>query len=124
MSDKKKILVIDDDQTITESIEAILQSNDFEVMKAHEGEEGVEAVESFDPDLVLCDMMMESVDTGSAVAQKIKKKHKKLPIYLLSSIGSATAANIEIDKIGFSGVFQKPISPDHLIATIKKALKM
>jgi DNA-binding response OmpR family regulator len=67
---------------------------------------------------------MERVDEGSQVAHEIRKKDKKLPLFLLSSIGTATAQNIELDKLGFSGVFQKPISPDHLVRTIKKALHM
>ena len=89
---------------------------------ASDGKDGLAAVDTFKPDLVLCDMMMEQVDAGSKVAHEIRKKDKKLPIYLLSSIGAATAQNIELDKLGFNGVFQKPVSPDHMIKTIKKAL--
>ena len=122
MADKKKILVIDDDVDITDSIKAILTANGFEAYAASDGKDGLAAVDSFKPDLVLCDMMMEQVDAGSKVAHEIRKKDKKLPVYLLSSIGAATAQNVELDKLGFSGVFQKPISPDHMVKTIKKAL--
>ena len=122
MANKKKILIIDDDPDITDSIKVILKANGFDAFTAMDGKEGVAAIEKIKPDLVLCDMMMEQVDAGSRVAQEIKKKHKKLPVYLLSSIGSATAANIEVDKIGFNGVFQKPISPDNLVGVINKAL--
>lgn len=121
-NDKKKILIIDDDPDITDSIKVILKANGFEPFTAMDGKEGVAAVAKVKPDLVLCDMMMEQVDAGSKVAQEIRKKNKKVPIFLLSSIGSATAANIEMDKLGFSGVFQKPISPDNLVSVIKKAL--
>ncbi|OHD67170.1 MAG: hypothetical protein A2W19_11570 [Spirochaetes bacterium RBG_16_49_21] len=124
MADKKKILVIDDDSDITDSITAILTANGFEAYTASDGKEGLNAVESVKPDLVLCDMMMEQVDAGSKIAHEIKKKHKKLPVYLLSSIGAATAMNIEVNKLGFSGVFQKPISPDQMVRAIKKALQM
>ena len=122
MANKKRILIIDDDPDITDSIKVILKANGFDAFTAMDGKEGVAAIEKIKPDLVLCDMMMEQVDAGSRVAQEIKKKHKKLPVYLLSSIGSATAANIEVDKIGFNGVFQKPISPDNLVGVINKAL--
>ena len=124
MSDVKKILVIDDDPDITDSIKAILEASGFEAHSASDGKEGLEAVERVKPDLVLCDMMMEQIDAGSMVAREIRKKDTDLPVYLLSSIGAATAGNIELDRLGFNGVFQKPVSPDHLIATIKKALNM
>lgn len=124
MADKKKILVIDDDVDITDSIKAILTSSGFEAYTASNGKDGIAAVDTVKPDLVLCDMMMEQVDAGNKVAHDIRKKDKKLPIYLLSSIGAATAQNIELDKLGFNGVFQKPVSPDHMVKTIKKALHM
>jgi len=124
MADKKKILVIDDDSDITDSIKAILTANGFDAYTASDGKEGLNAVDTFKPDLVLCDMMMERVDEGSKVALEIRRKDKKLPIFLMSSIGAATAQNIELDKLGFNGVLQKPISPDHLVKTIKKTLHM
>lgn len=124
MADKKKILVIDDDVDITDSIKAILSASGFEAFTASNGPEGVAAVDTVKPDLILCDMMMEQVDAGTKVAHEIRKKDKKVPIYLLSSIGAATAQNIELDKLGFNGVFQKPVSPDHMVKTIKKALHM
>jgi CheY-like chemotaxis protein len=124
MAEMKKILIIDDDVDILDSIKAVLKGNGFDAYSASDGKEGLAAVDTIKPDLVLCDMMMEQVDAGSKVAHEIKKKYKKLPVYLLSSIGSATAQNIEVDKLGFSGVFQKPVSPDYMIKIIKKALHM
>jgi DNA-binding response OmpR family regulator len=124
MADKKKILVIDDDADITDSIKAILTANGFDIYTAGDGKGGIDAVGTFKPDMVLCDMMMERVDEGSKVAHEIRKKDKNLPIFLMSSIGTATAQNIELDKLGFSGVLQKPISPDNLVKIIKKTLHM
>ncbi len=124
MANKKLILVIDDDPDILDSIKAILTANGFDVVIAMSGKEGIEAVSKSKPDLILCDMMMERIDAGTKVAQELKKDNPNLPIYLLSSIGTATATNIEIDKLGFNGVFQKPVNPDNLVATIKKVLNM
>ncbi len=120
----KKILIIDDDPDICDSITAILTANGFEAITALSGKEGIDAAVSAKPDLILCDMMMESIDAGSRVAQEIKKNNPSLPIYLLSSIGQATATTIEIDKLGFNGVFQKPVNLDHLLSTIRKALSI
>jgi two-component system alkaline phosphatase synthesis response regulator PhoP len=122
MADKKVILVIDDDPDIVTSIQAILEKEGFSVVTAMSGDEGIKAFEKSKPSLVLCDMMMERIDSGTKVANEIRKSNLNVPIYLLSSIGSATASNIEIESLGFSGVFQKPVAPGVLVNTIKKVL--
>jgi two-component system response regulator ChvI len=121
MADKRQILVIDDDPDIIESIKAILEKNGFVALTATNEADGLKAVGK-KPDLILCDMMMERIDSGSKLAQEIKKVDPKVPILLLSSIGSATASNVEIDKLGFKGVLQKPVDPGSLIMIINKTL--
>ncbi|HNX25421.1 MAG TPA: response regulator [Spirochaetota bacterium] len=121
---ENKILIIDDDPDILESIRAILISEKFTVITALDGKEGFEKFKNEKPALVLCDMMMERVDAGSKVAEMIRKEDKQIPLYLLSSIGNATASNINVSELGFSGVLQKPVDPEVLIADIKKALKL
>ncbi len=124
MSDKKLILVIDDDPDIVSTVETILTAEGFDVVTAMSGEEGVEAFTKKKPDLVLCDMMMERIDAGNRVANEIRKVNEKVPVYLMSSIGDATASNVDIDQLGFSGVFQKPIYPASLVSAVKKTLRI
>lgn len=121
MSDKK-ILVIDDDPDILDSIKAVLSSKGYRIVTATDGKDGVEKFKNEKPDLVLCDMMMERVDAGSKVAELIKKEDKTTPVYLMSSIGNATATNISVSELGFTGVLQKPVDPDTLLMQVKKAL--
>lgn len=123
MADKKRILAIDDDPDILQAVKAILNSAGFEVSTAKSAKDGLEYIDSVKPDLVLCDMMMESVDAGIAFANDFRNKYPDIPVYLMSSIGDATAENIEIEKIGFKGVFQKPINPEVLLSTVKAFLK-
>jgi OmpR family response regulator RpaB len=122
MADKKLILVIDDDPDITSTVETILTAEGFSVVTASNGDEGIESFKKNNPDLVLCDMMMERIDAGNKVAHEIRKINEKVPVYLMSSIGNATASNIDIDQLGFSGVFQKPIYPATLVSSVKKTL--
>ncbi len=124
MSEKKLILVIDDDIDIVDSIKVVLEKNGFDVATAMSGHEGIDAAIQKKPDLILCDMMMERIDEGSKVAEELKKKGVPAPIFLLSSIGDATAANIDVDNLGFKGVFQKPVKSDYLVWAIKKTLNM
>jgi CheY-like chemotaxis protein len=122
MGEKKRILIIDDDPDIVTSVKAVLEAEGFTVLTATSGDDGVAAFKNRKPDLILCDMMMESIDAGTKVAGAIRNESKSVPIYLLSSIGDATATNIEIDKLGFNGVFQKPVPAAFLVSSLKKAL--
>ena len=122
MSDRK-ILVIDDDPDILDAVSIVLKSEKYIVVTAMDGQEGIEKFKSEKPDLVLCDMMMERIDAGAKVAEAIRKENKDVPIYLLSSIGSVTDINIDINNKGFNGVLQKPLDPANLKAEITKALK-
>jgi CheY-like chemotaxis protein len=120
LEDKKKVLIIDDDIAILESVSAILEGNGYVTVKAISGEEGFQAYRSENPDIVICDMMMEHVDEGAKVARKIREKDKDLPLFLLSSIGDATVNTIGLGNLGFNGVFQKPIHSDIMLSVIGK----
>ncbi|HOP29622.1 MAG TPA: response regulator [Spirochaetota bacterium] len=119
---ESRILVIDDDPDILEALSIILKSENYIVITAMDGQEGIAKFKSEKPDLVLCDMMMERIDAGAKVAESIRAENKDIPIYLLSSIGSVTDINIDINDKGFNGVLQKPVDPSGLKAEIKKAL--
>jgi CheY-like chemotaxis protein len=122
MSKKKLVLVIDDDPDILELIQTALSSEGLDVSTAKSGKEGITAVQKRRPDLILCDMMMESIDAGVLAAHEIKQTFSDIPIYLLSSIADTTADNIGIDELGFSGTFQKAMDPKRLVSVIKDAL--
>jgi DNA-binding response OmpR family regulator len=120
---KKKVLIIDDDPAICVSVQAVLEANGFETAVALSGKDGLEAFRKKKPDIVLCDMMMEDLDAGAKVAKVMRETRKDLPIFLLSSIGDATADTIGIGNLGFSGVFQKPVNFDLLLAVVGRLAK-
>lgn len=120
----KKILVIDDDPDILDNAKIVLEAEGFVVVTANSGSVGFEAFKQENPDMIFCDMMMESVDEGARVAGKIRETNKQIPIYLLSSIGNATSIAIDTNAMGFTGVLQKPFEPKVIIETAKKALNV
>ncbi len=124
MPDTKKILVIDDDQDLLYMLDTVLSKEGFNVTTALSGREGVEAIRNNKPDLILCDMMMESIDAGLKTAQEIRGIDSDIPIFLISSIAEATAASIETTEIGFNGIFQKPLDPAYIVNTVKNFLKL
>jgi CheY-like chemotaxis protein len=122
MEDKKIILIIDDDPDIVRSVKAILESEGYEVATAMSGKEGLEILSREKPDLILCDMMMERLNTGIRVAQDIRRQNNTVPIVLMSSIGETTALNTDIRELGFNGVLQKPVRPETLLSTVSGLL--
>lgn len=123
MPDKTKVLVIDDDPAICVSVKAILDASGYETATALSGKEGLELFHQLEPDIVLCDMMMEDIDAGAKVARVIKEERPELPVFLLSTIGEATARTIGLDELGFNGVFQKPVNFDLLLSVLEKHRK-
>ena len=119
----KTILTIDDDPDIRAALRVVLESEGFSVGEAANGEEGLKAVERIKPDAIIVDLMMENVDSGSAVAQQLKKNGYKGPVYMLSSAGDTVRYNIDARDLGLAGIFQKPINPATLVATLKAKFK-
>lgn len=120
---KHVILCIDDDPDFLETIGLILESAGYIVETAPTAEEGLAIYDEVKPDAVLLDMMMEEVDAGTGFVKDLKAKGPTPPIFLLSSVGNGLSANIDTAALGLSGVFQKPIDPDTLTATLKKKLE-
>ncbi|OGG03285.1 MAG: hypothetical protein A3F83_02510 [Candidatus Glassbacteria bacterium RIFCSPLOWO2_12_FULL_58_11] len=121
-SSRKTILVIDDDKDMIEAIRIMLETEGFVVETASTGREGLEKVSKACPDLILVDMMMETVDAGVKVAEQIKNSNCGAPILLLSSISDATSYNLDIAALGLSASIQKPVMPGVLIPLIRQKL--
>ncbi len=122
--DQKLILMIDDDKDILEAIKIMLETEGFAVDTALNSKVGLEKVTKTCPDLILVDMMMETVDAGAKITEEIKNSGCNAPILMISSISDATSYNLDITAIGFSGLIQKPIMPAVLIPLIKQKLGM
>jgi two-component system phosphate regulon response regulator PhoB len=120
---KEKILVVEDDNSISELIKIHLIKNNFDHLIVADGEDAILSIENFMPDLVILDWMVPSL-SGIEILKRLRLKSEfaDLPILML------TAKNSEQDKIlGFeSGVddyLTKPFIPSELIARINAILK-
>lgn len=122
--EQKTILIVDDDADIRSSMRIVLESAGFSVGEAGDGEEGLKVAEKVNPDAIIVDLMMESVDAGSKISAKLKEKGFKGPIYLLSSAGDTVRYNIDAKELGLAGIFQKPVNHETLISTLKKRLNL
>ena len=85
MVTKQKILIVDDDENIAELISLYLTKECFDTMIVHDGEEALTAFESYQPNLMLLDLMLPGID-GYQVCREIRSKHNT-PIIMLSAKG-------------------------------------
>jgi DNA-binding response OmpR family regulator len=120
---KYVVLCIDDDEDVLYSLRLILENNGYEMVEAGSAEEGLKVYKESNPDFILVDLMMESIDAGKNFVKELKLLNNEAPIYMLSSVGDSLAQNIDFSELGLMGVFQKPIDSNTLLSTLKRKLK-
>ena len=102
-----RILVIDDEAIVRDSIVAYLEDSGFDVLEAENGLEGIACFNSKQPDLVLCDLRMPSMD-GLAVLKEINASNPETPFIVVSGAG-VMADVVEALRLGASDYLIKPI---------------
>ncbi len=118
--DQARILVVDDDKEIANAIEKLLTLESYEVVKAYNGMEALDALVSNNIQLILLDVMMPRLD-GLSTMMKIRQS-KNIPIIILS------AKSEDSDKIlglsmGADDYVTKPFNPQELVARVKSQLR-
>lgn len=118
----KKILVIEDNETNLYMMRFLLQENNYQVVEARDGVEGVKLAASEEPDLILMDIQLPLLDGYEATKQiKANEKIKHIPIIALTSYAMVGDKEKTL-KAGCNGYMEKPINPETLITEIKKYL--
>ena len=117
-----RVLIVDDDKVIQQLLEVNLELEGYEIAKASDGEEALQQVEAFRPELVLLDVMMPKMD-GREVCRRIKSNAdtKGIPVIFLS----ARAQEMDVSsglELGASAYVTKPFDPVDLIETVQKVL--
>ena len=120
----KKILVIEDEKLLLENIEDILSFlENFEVITAENGRIGLELAEKYEPDLIICDIMMPELD-GYDVLRGLRNNFKTAMIPLIFL--TAKADRLELRKgmeLGADDYLTKPFTPNELLKAIAIRLK-
>ena len=123
-----KILVVDDDPDLVESVSMKLESENFRVAKAYDGIEAWDKIKEEKPDLVLLDVMMPRKN-GYEVCDEVKSdpQYKDIVIVLLTAVGDAVTSTSYTHMDGKTNLaddfIPKPIDLDDLIAIIKENLE-
>ena len=117
-----KILIVDDEPSITVPLKFLMEQNQFDVMVVHSGEAALAAIDGFSPDLVLLDVMLPAVD-GFQVCQSLRENplQKNLKIVFLS----AMTRDLDIAKgntLGADAYITKPFSNAEVVRQVKDLL--
>ena len=124
MKDNKfVILCVDDDPDVLDSLRIILESKGYFMVGAESAEAGLKLYRTEAPDLVLVDLMMEEVDSGTSLVTQLRAQGNQAPVYMLSSVGEELNHSIDHEKLGLAGVFQKPLSSTVLLKTLQARLR-
>lgn len=117
---KQKILIVDDDNNIAELISLYLTKECFETMIVNDGESALTAVEGFDPNLILLDLMLPGID-GYQVCREVRAKHQT-PIIMLSAKGEIFDKVLGLE-LGADDYMEKPFDSKELVARVKAVLR-
>jgi DNA-binding response OmpR family regulator len=131
--DKAKILVIDDDPDFVDAVTPILQSARYNVISAANPAEGKEKILKEKPDLILLDIMMDSLFDGFSLCHNIKTSKEfedvqDTPVIFISAVKEMTGSRFQFKGeeqglIGPDDYIDKPAKPEDLIARIEKLLE-
>jgi two-component system, NtrC family, nitrogen regulation response regulator NtrX len=116
----RTILVVDDEASITQSLDGILTDEGFEVVSARDGASALEKIEELMPELVLLDIWMPGMD-GLETLAKIKETAPSLPVVMMSGHGTIETA-VKATKLGAYDFIEKPLSLEKILLCIQNAL--
>ncbi|QDV10487.1 Alkaline phosphatase synthesis transcriptional regulatory protein PhoP [Rosistilla oblonga] len=120
-ADAPKILIVDDDNEIVDSIRYALEANGYQVVVARDGNQGLALAERENPQLMILDMMMPK-RSGFLVLEKLRRvREEPLPVVMITgNEGSRHKAYAEL--LGVSDYIRKPFAMDKLIASVANLL--
>jgi len=124
---RAKILLIDDDIDFIEATKTVLEREPYDIVVAHEGDEGLRKAREENPDLILLDVIMPVKD-GFTVAEQLKKDPhlSKIPVLMLTAFSSKGQETSIPRSRGFTleteDYIEKPVTPEELLTRVKRHL--
>lgn len=120
MITKQKILIVDDDENIAELISLYLAKECYDTKCVHDGEEALRAFDSYEPNLILLDLMLPGID-GYQVCREIRTK-SSVPVIMLSAKGEIFDKVLGLE-LGADDYIIKPFDTKELVARVKAVLR-
>ena len=117
---KQKILIVDDDNNIAELISLYMTKECYDTLIVGDGESALEAVKSYQPNLILLDLMLPGID-GYQVCREVRQK-SQVPIIMLSAKGEIFDKVLGLE-LGADDYMEKPFDSKELVARVKAVLR-
>ena len=118
--EKKKALVIDDEQIVLDSVSALLTDEGFEVDVSLDGRQGLDWAIERNYDVVLTDIRMPDIG-GMKVLRDVKRINPALPVIMITGYASVESA-VQAMKLGAAEYIEKPFEPEQLLDAVSRAL--
>ncbi|MHC4123477.1 MAG: response regulator [Planctomycetota bacterium] len=124
-----KIVVVDDDQDIRDSLQAILEGKQYTVVTAADKTKGMETIKAEKPDLAILDVMMSAWEDGFEMSRELKKdpEFKNMPILMLTGVRKQTGIDFKSTAgdptwCPVDGFLEKPVNPEVLLSEVEKLI--
>jgi DNA-binding response OmpR family regulator len=117
----KRILLVDDDQEIVESMKTVLESRGYQIMVARDGNQGLVMAESEEPDLVVLDMMMPK-RSGFLVLEKLRRSRPDPMRVIMITANEGSRHKAYAEMLGVDDYIRKPFAMDRLLESVDRLL--
>ncbi len=133
--EKNKIVIIDDDPDLVEGMRISLEANNYDVYSAENGSEGLELIKEIHPDLIILDVMMDTITEGFQVSQQLRnqdpeseyREYSNIPILMLTAISQKMhmefSPHDDGDYLPVNEFVDKPIRLEALLEKIKNLIQ-
>lgn len=115
--------MVEDKEDLADTIKLRLEANDYEVLVAHDGKQGLELAREEEPNLIILDLMLPKID-GYKVCRMLKfdKKYKKIPVIILTARAQDSDMKLG-EEVGADAYLTKPYEPEVLLAKISQLIR-
>ncbi len=117
----KRILLVDDDQEIIESMKTVLESRGYEILVARDGNQGLVMAEGESPDLVVLDMMMPK-RSGFLVLEKLRRSRPDPLRVIMITANEGSRHRAYAEMLGVDDYIRKPFAMDRLLESVDRLL--
>jgi DNA-binding response OmpR family regulator len=116
-----RVLVVDDDPTVSDVVRRYLERAEYEVTLAADGQGALAAVQEHKPDLVVLDLMLPGID-GLEVCRRLRRDDPNLPVVMLTALGDEADRVVGL-SLGADDYVTKPFSPRELVLRVQSVLR-
>lgn len=122
MSEAKKIVLAEDNSTLSLLLKFRLEKEGYKLLIAADGKEAIELIEEQDPELILTDIMMPFISGLEVISHVRNKLNKQTPIIVFSAAGQEEMV-LKAFNLGANDFMGKPFSPNELVIRVKRLLR-